>query len=316
MKVETLAGDAASPRTEQRHPAGEGLDDLAPLDILRMMNDEDRVAIDAARAALPELAGLVELAAERVQAGGRVHYFGAGTSGRLAVLDAAELRPTFSLPADVVVAHIAGGAPALTEAIEAAEDSWSGGAEDAAGIGPGDVVIGLAASGGTPYVGGALEQARRSGATTALIACNPSPKLAGLADFLIIADTGPEVLGGSTRLKAGTAEKLLLNGFSTALMIACGRTWRGLMVSVVATNDKLRIRTGRILAEALGVDVETATRLLAEAGGDLKAAIVVGIAHVGLEAARTALENAGGSVARALTALAAAPQPLHHAPTE
>ena len=305
MSAATSNTGEALPRTELRHASGELLDGMSPLEVLGLMNDEDRVAVEAVRAVLPVVARLVEVAAERVRAGGRVHYFGAGTSGRLGVLDAAELRPTFSLPADVVVAHIAGGVTALTEAIEDAEDSWAGGAEAAAGVGPGDVAIGLAASGSTPYVGGALEQARKAGAVTALVTSNPGPRLADLADILVVADTGPEVVAGSTRLKAGTAEKLVLNGFSTALMVALGHTWRGLMVSVVATNSKLRARTGRILAEALGIDVATATGLLAGAEGDLKAAIVTGITGAGLAQARTALAAAKGSVAHALDALQA-----------
>ncbi len=304
MSAEASVEGGSSPRTEQRHPSGERLEAMTALEVLETMNDEDRFAVAAVRVALPQVARLVELATERVLAGGRVHYFGAGTSGRLAVLDAAELRPTYSLPANLVVAHIAGGATALTEAVETAEDSWADGAAEAAEIGPEDVAIGLAASGSTPYVGGALEQARKTGAVTALIACNPAPKLAGLADVLIIADTGSEVVAGSTRLKAGTAEKITLNGFSTALMIALGRTWRGLMVSVVATNDKLSARTGRILAEALGVDIEVAASRLNEAGGDLKGAIVAGIANVGLEEARAALESSQDSVAGALATLA------------
>lgn len=303
MSVAAAAAGEPAPPTEQRHPVGERLDQMSALDVLSLMNREDRVAVDAVGAALPALARLVEVAVARVADGGRVHYFGAGTSGRLGVLDAAELRPTYSLPAGVVVAHIAGGAAALTEAVEDAEDSWEAGAADADGVGPGDVAIGLAASGSTPYVGGALEQARTVGAVTALVTCNPAPALAALADVLVVADTGPEVVAGSTRLKAGTAEKLVINGFSTALMVALGHTWRGLMVSVVATNAKLRARTARILAEALGVDVGTATRLLAEADGDLKAAIVTGVSGADLTRARTTLAAAGGSVAHALRAL-------------
>lgn len=298
----SVAGDPPPP-TEQRHASGDRLDGMSAIEILRLMNDEDGRAVAAVTAALPAVADLVELAVPRVREGGRVHYFGAGTSGRLGVLDAAELRPTYSLPSGVVIAHIAGGASALTEAIEDAEDSWETGAADAAVVEPGDVVIGLAASGSTPYVGGALERARSVGAATALVACNPDPRLAGLADVVVVADTGPEVVAGSTRLKAGTAEKLVINGFSTALMIALGHTWRGLMVSVVATNAKLRDRTGRILAEALDIDVATARRLLAHADGDLKAAIVTGVAGVDLALARTALASAGGSVAHALTVL-------------
>lgn len=303
MSVAGSAGGPPPPSTEQRHPSGEHLDDMSVIEVLQLMNHEDRVAVEAVARVIPAVARLVELAVVRVRQGGRVHYFGAGTSGRLGVLDAAELVPTYGLADDVVVAHIAGGSAALTRAIEDAEDSWEAGAADASVVGPGDVVIGLAASGGTPYVGGALEQARRVSAATGLVACDPSPRLAGLADVVVAADTGPEVVAGSTRLKAGTAEKLVINGFSTALMIALGHTWRGLMVSVVATNAKLRDRTVRILAEALDVDLATAVDLLARADGDLKAAILTGLTGADLAHARAALAAARGSVAQALTAL-------------
>ena len=300
MAADTRSTPGSHRRTELRHSAGPALDGMTTFDILTLMNDEDAVAVQAARRALVDLAPLVTCAADLIRAGGAVHYFGAGTSGRLGILDASELRPTFNLPEGVVVAHIAGGPSAVTDAIEGAEDSWDEGKEDASQLGRGDMAIGLAASGSTPYVGGALDQARRLGAATALIACNPSPELAPLADVVIVADTGPEVLAGSTRLKAGTAEKILLNGFSTALMIALGQTWGGLMVSVVATNEKLVGRTAWILAETLNVDAETAVALLASADGDLKAAIVSGRANVGLDQARHALEMSHGSVAAAL----------------
>ena len=288
--------------TERRHDASVHLDTLAPVDVLRLLNAEDRVAVDAVEAVLPQLAEVVEIAAERFRRGGNVHYFGAGTSGRLGMLDAAELLPTFNLEPGRVVGHIAGGAEALVQAVEDAEDSQEEGRLAAADVGPDDVAIGLAASGTTPYVGGALAAARRQGAHTVLVSSNPRASLAPLADTDIVLETGPEVVTGSTRLKAATAQKLVLNGFSTALMVALGRTWSNLMVSVVATNGKLRERTVRILQEAADLDATAARALLADADGDLKAAIVAAIAGSGVERARDLLEAHAGSVRDALGA--------------
>src|SRR5699024_4180518 len=222
--------------TEQRNPASSGLDEPDTLGVLQVLNSQDRAVIDAVAAALPQLAALVDLAAERMRRGGRVHYFGGGISGRLGVLGASELLPTFNLEPGRVLGHIAGGQEALVNAVENAEDSASDGRAIGAELGPDDVAIGIAASGSTPYVGGALEAAGRAGAHTVLISNNPYASLAGRADDHIVLDTGPEAITGSTRLKAGTAQKLTLNGFSTALMVALGRTWDNLMVSVVATN--------------------------------------------------------------------------------
>lgn len=289
--------------TERRLDASLDLDLLPAVDVLRLLNEQDRVAVEAVSAALPVLAELVERASERFRAGGRIHYFGAGTSGRLAVLDAAELLPTFNLPADRVIAHMAGGGEALLRAVENAEDSAEDGAAAADGLGPDDVAIGLTASGGTPYVGGALDRARERGALTALVSSNPAAPLAVAAELHVCLDTGPEVLTGSTRLKAGTAEKLVLNGFSTALMVAAGRTWSNLMVSLVATNEKLRGRTVRILREATGLDEAEAERLLAETGGDLKAAIVACLGEVAPDRAAAALDAHEGSVRSALADL-------------
>lgn len=266
--------DRALPPTERRLEASAELDAMSTRERLALLTAESRVAVDAVEAALPQLAELVDAAAERMRRGGTVHYVGAGTSGRLGVLDASELLPTFHLEPGRVVGHIAGGSAALVSAVEDAEDSAGEGRAVVAGLGPDDVVIGIAASGSTPYVGGALEAAGAAGAVTALISSNPAASLAGIADIHVLLDTGPEVVTGSTRLKAGTAQKLALNGFSTATMIALGRTWQNLMVSVVATNAKLRERTVRILAEALGIDTEDARARLEASDGDLKAAIV------------------------------------------
>jgi N-acetylmuramic acid 6-phosphate etherase len=234
-----------------------------------------------------------------------VHYFGAGTSGRLAVLDAAELLPTFNAPEGLFVAHHAGGPEALLRAVENVEDDADAGRRDAATVGARDVAVGLTASGRTPYVGGALEQARAAGATTALVTANPQAELAAYADHLIAANTGPEVLTGSTRLKAGTAQKLVLNAFSTSVMIRLGRTWSNLMVDVVATNAKLRGRVVRILQDASGVDEETARAALQSADGELKPALLAMLAGTDATAARAALAANHGSVARALAALGA-----------
>lgn len=288
------------PATERRNPRSTDLDSMSSLQVLRLMNSEDAVAVAAVGAALEPLADLVDRAVALVRAGGTVHYVGAGTSGRLGVLDAAELRPTFSLPEGVVTAHLAGGDRALVHAVEGGEDSAEDGAAVAAGLGPADLLVGLTASGTTPYVRGALAAARGRGATTGLLTNNPASPLAEFADVLVPLDTGPEVLTGSTRLKAGTAEKIALNGFSTALMVGLGRTWSNLMVSVVATNTKLRARTVRILTEATGLPADRARAALEAADGDLRVALVATLAECAPPAAREALDGGGGDVRAAV----------------
>jgi N-acetylmuramic acid 6-phosphate etherase len=268
-----------------------------------MVNQEDTGVPTAVAAVIPELAQAVDAAVTAIESGGRVHYFGAGTSGRLAVLDAAELRPTFDTPDDLVVAHHAGGFQALLRAVENVEDSEEFGATDAAEVTRHDVVIGLAASGSTPYVAGALRAARDAGATTVLVTANPQAPLRSLADIVIAADTGPEVIAGSTRLKAGTAQKLILNSFSTTLMIKLGRTWSNLMVDMVATNNKLRQRMLRILAEATGADETSCRDALEAAEGELKPALVHLLTGVDVAEARVALEAADGRVAAAIERL-------------
>lgn len=290
------------PSTERRRPATGHLDELSTLELLHVFNDADAEVTSAVRAALPSLSILVEQTVAALDAGGSVHYFGAGTSGRLAVLDAAELLPTFNLDPGVFVAHLAGGDEAMRRAIEGSEDSEAAGAAEAHQLDQGDVAIGIAASGTTPYVHGALEAARDRGARTALITSNPAVP-AESADIIVVADTGAEVLTGSTRLKAGTATKLLLNSFSTAVMVQRGYVWSNLMVSVVATNHKLRERSVRILAEATEIPLETARERLMTADGDLKAALVSELGSVSLERARGALRSASGAVRRALASL-------------
>ena len=298
---------SVSAPTEQRHPDTAGIDTEDTLGILRRINADDALVAPAVAETLPELALLVDRAVEAVRAGGVIHYFGAGTSGRLAVLDAAELLPTFNTPEGLVVAHHAGGPEALLRAVENVEDDDVQGRADAAEVRPGDIVIGLTASGRTPYVGGALARAREVGAVTALVTSNPDAELAPLADVLIAPNTGPEVLTGSTRLKAGTAQKLVLNAFSTTLMIRLGRTWSNLMVDVVATNAKLRGRVVRILQEASGADETTARTALDAADGELKPALLSLLADIDTATARAALAAADGSVAVALKTTSAPP---------
>lgn len=298
-----VAHGSRVPATETRLPSSLGLDAMSTLELLQLMNDQDMVAVEAVGAVLPEVAELAELGARCLRDGGRIHYFGAGTSGRLGVLDAAELLPTFNLEPDIVVAHIAGGAEALTRAIENSEDSEEDGAAAAITLGPLDLAIGLTASGNTPYVGGALRQARYAGASTALVSCNVDASLAPLADRHIVLNTGAEVITGSTRLKAGSAEKMLLNGFSTAVMVAHGRTWSNLMVSVVATNEKLRRRTVRILLEATELSEKEGLALLEATGGDLRVALVAFLGDRSPEEAKEALAAARNSVRDALSQL-------------
>lgn len=288
--------------TERRNPRTHGIDTAGTLGVLRMLNDEDAYVPGAVAAVLPDLARAVDLAVERVRAGGRVHYFGAGTSGRLGVLDAAELLPTFSSPPDLVVAHHAGGAQALLRAVEDVEDSRELGAADAADVTAQDVVLGLTASGRTPYVDGALTTARERGAATVLVTADPDSSLARLADVLIAPVTGAEAVTGSTRLKAGSAQKLVLNGFSTALMIRLGRTWSNLMVDVVATNAKLRARTVHLLGQATGRDEASCRQALEACDGDLKTALVHLLTGTAPRGARAMLEAHGGHVAAAVSA--------------
>lgn len=296
---------SVSAPTEERHPGSTSIDTVATLDILRLLNDDDAKVAPAVAEVLPELALLVDRAVEAIRGGGTVHYFGAGTSGRLAVLDAAELLPTFNAPDGLFVAHHAGGLGALLKAVENVEDDEQAGRVEASSVRPGDIVVGLTASGRTPYVGGALQQAREAGAVTALVTSNPGAELAAYADHLLAVSTGPEVLTGSTRLKAGTAQKLVLNSFSTAVMVRLGRTWSNLMVDLVATNAKLRGRVVRILQEASGATQDEARAALDSAGGELKPALLAMLARTDATTARAAIAAHDGSVAQALTALTA-----------
>ncbi|NIH78101.1 N-acetylmuramic acid 6-phosphate etherase [Amycolatopsis viridis] len=291
--------------TEQRNPRTTEIDRMPTLGILTLINDEDRRVPDAVAKVLPELADAVDHAVAALSTGHRVHYVGAGTSGRLATLDAAELVPTYNVPADWFVAHHAGGDRALREAVENAEDdATAGGAEMSASVRAGDFVLGLTASGRTPFVLGALQEAGRLGAKTGLVSGNPRLARPAGVDVFIAVDTGPEVIAGSTRMKAGSAQKILLTAFSTATMIKLGRTYSNLMVSLRATNAKLRGRTLRILSEATGADEQEAAHALAEADGDLKVALVHLLSGVDSATAAEMLAANGGHVREALLACA------------
>ncbi|MFD7262359.1 N-acetylmuramic acid 6-phosphate etherase [Streptomyces sp. NPDC059874] len=291
------------PPTERRNPATICIDRLPTHELLRAINAEDARVPAAVAAALPMLAIAVDAAVAALRAGGRVHYVGAGSSGRYAVLDAAELAPTYGLEPGRIVAHLAGGSTALAHAVEDAEDDEAAGRRALAQVTARDVVLGLAASGRTPYVAGALAAAREVGATTVLVSCNPDAPLARIADLHVCTDTGPEVITGSTRMKAGSAQKLVLHGFSTAVMVRFGRTWSNLMTDLAATNAKLADRELTLLAQATGADPGTCRAVLEEAGGELKTALVALLTGTGPQEARTALAAHGKEVRAAVAAL-------------
>lgn len=289
----------ASP-TEERNPRTADIDVVPTLELLQRINDEDATVPGAVRAALPQLAELVDVTVARLGAGGHVHYFGAGSSGRLGLLDAAEIPPTFGVGPDLFVAHLAGGDAAVRRAQEGAEDDEAQGALEAEDVTASDVVVGLASSGYTAYVGGALRQTRAVGAHTALVTSNPAAPLASLVDTLVCVQTGPEAITGSTRLKSATAQKLVLNAFSTAVMVRAGRTWSNLMIDLVPSNAKLRGRVLRLLSQATGEDEATCETALGRADQEPKTALVALLSGVGPERARAALTAAGGRVALAL----------------
>lgn len=300
--------------TEARNPATVNIDLVPTLEMVRMINAEDRRIPEAVAEELPHVAAAIDAIAERMQAGGRLIYIGAGTSGRLGVLDASECPPTFGTPPELVVALIAGGTRAITTAVEGAEDDAAAGAQDIAAlnVGPQDSVVGIAASGRTPYVLGGLAEARRRGALTIGLACTHTAELEALVTVAITPIVGPEVISGSTRLKAGTAQKMVLNMLSTGVMIRLGKTFSNLMVDVQPTNAKLRERAWRIVREACAsmgqeLSAEATWTLLDRCNGEVKTAIVVGLTGVSPDEARARLREARGSVRRALTQEKAAP---------
>jgi N-acetylmuramic acid 6-phosphate etherase len=289
--------------TEHRNPRSADIDLASPLEIVELISAEDRTVADAVATQKRQIAQAVSFAEDAFRRDGRLVYAGAGTSGRLGVLDASECPPTFGVDFEMVRGLIAGGYDALLRAQEGAEDSPEGGARDvdALGLGPRDFLVGIAASGGTPYVRGALTRAREVGARTAIVACTPPPKdVLAVADVAIVPITGPEVVTGSTRMKAGTATKLVLNMISTGAMIRIGKTYGNLMVDLRATNAKLRDRSERIIVEVTGVDRAGAKRLLADAGDSVKLAIVMHALGADRVSAAEALEKAGGVVRRVI----------------
>jgi N-acetylmuramic acid 6-phosphate etherase len=289
--------DLARLPTERANPATRDIDRLDTLSILDRLNHEDQSVAPAVATALPAIAQAVDLAYERWQHGGRVVLFGAGTSGRLAALDAAELGPTFGVPADRYLARIAGGPSAFLSAAEGAEDDALAGMAAADDLTPLDVAFGVAASGRTPWVIGALGRAREREAATIGLACVPQPALGSVVDVSIVVDTGPEPISGSTRMKAGTAQKLVLNAFSSTLMIRLGKVYGNLMVDVRATNAKLRQRAVRLVLEACpndDVDPAAAEHVLAAADYDVKTAIVSLRLHIPPAEARDRLQQADG----------------------
>lgn len=290
--------DLSALTTERRNPSTMSLDTFSPLEIAEAMSREDLRAVEAVRAVLPQVATAIEWAAESLRGGGRIIYMGAGTSGRLGVLDAVECPPTFGVTPDVVVGLVAGGRSAFGVAEEGAEDSDEAGRSDLLRVcvSERDLVIGLAASGRTPYVIGGLELARETGCRTVAVACNADSLIGRHAALAIEPVTGPEALTGSTRLKAGTAQKLVLNMISTGAMTLVGKVYENLMVDVRQTNEKLRARAVSIVQEACGCDEVRAQTTLSAAEGNVKVAIVMGLLGCDANAARQALDSSGGSV--------------------
>jgi N-acetylmuramic acid 6-phosphate etherase len=287
--------------TEQRNPTSQGIDELDALGIVDLINAEDRMVAEAVGEEREAIARALELAEAAFRAGGRLIYVGAGTSGRLGVLDAAEMPPTYGTDPEMVRGIIAGGYEALIRSQEGAEDYPEAGAAaiDELGVGPDDFVLGIATSGTTPYVHGAVDRALERGARTGFLMCTyPPPELVDRLDVVIAPLVGPEVITGSTRMKAGTATKLVLNTITTGAMVRLGKVYGNLMVDLQVTCEKLRDRGERILQGMLEIDRAAAAGLLDDAGGHVKTALVMGRLDVGAEEARRRLDAEGGVIAR------------------
>jgi N-acetylmuramic acid 6-phosphate etherase len=301
-----MADDAkrwiASSATEERNPRTVGIDLLPPEEIAAAILAEDAMVAPIVALEAPVIGRLATIFADRLQTGGRLLYTGAGTSGRLGVLDAAECPPTYGTDPNQIIGLIAGGSSALTRSIEGAEDDPGQGAADIAAhnVSDRDVVLGIAASGRTPYVIGAVAEARQRGAVVAGLACTRPSPLESAVDLMIAPVVGPEVVTGSTRMKAGTAQKLVLNTLTTTVMILLGKTFGNLMVDVQPTNEKLRYRAARIVAMATGLAEAEAAALLDQAGSDPKVAIVMALADVDVEEAGQRLNISGGRVRQAI----------------
>lgn len=298
MTVENLSGLM----TETSDPRYAELDRMSVAELARTMNEADATVPAAVERALPQIVPAIEAAAERMSRGGRLIYVGAGTPGRIGVLDASECPPTFSTPPELVFAIMAGGPGAIVNPVEGAEDDADAGAAaiDQAAIGPLDTVIGIASSGRTPYVVAAVRRARERGALTVGLSCNSGTELSAAADHGIEVEVGPEVLTGSTRLKSGTAQKLVLNMFSTIVMVRQGKVYGNLMVDVKATNHKLRERAIRMVRTIADVDRDAAIRALDEAGYDVKVAAIMIRRGEDLAAATTRITAADGRLRTAL----------------
>lgn len=290
--------------TEQRNPKTMELDSFSPIEIARVMNEENTNVIKAIDEVLPQVASAIEWAGEALNAGGRIIYMGAGTSGRLGVLDAVECPPTFGVSYDTVVGLIAGGEGAFVKAAEGAEDNAEAGAADLAALEleSRDIVIGIAASGRTPYVIGGLRYANEAGCRTVAIACNKDSAVGAEAQLAIEPVTGPEVLTGSTRLKAGTAQKLVLNMISTGSMVAAGKVYQNLMVDVKQSNEKLRVRAQNIVMMATECTREQAAEALEACHHHVKGAIAMLLLDCDATAAEAALDEAHGHVRAAVEA--------------
>lgn len=293
------------PPTEQENPRTREIASRSSIEIVRMMNEEDAAVAQAVSQVLPEVARAVEGIVERLRAGGRLFYIGTGTSGRLGVLDASECPPTFGVKPELVQGIIAGGYEALYRAVEASEDDGEAGAADLSerGFAGGDALVGIAASGRTPYTVGAVEHARASGAFTVALTCVPDSPITRAAEVSIAPVVGPEVIAGSSRLKAGTAQKMVLNMLSTATMIRLGYVSGNRMSNLQARNVKLRARAVRILRAEAGLDEREAQRALEAGGGDLRVALVMSRTGCSREVAEDALGAAQGVVERAIGAL-------------
>lgn len=288
--------------TEQSHPASEHIDELPTAGILNVINAADAEIPAAVAREIPHIARAVDAIVAALQHGGHLLYIGAGTSGRLGVLDASECPPTFHVGPDLVRGIIAGGEKALTQAMEATEDNPEAGARDLmnSGFGAGDVLVGITASGRTPYVLGAIAKARELGAITCGISCTPDSELSRAVDYPVTPSPGPEILAGSTRMRAGTATKMVLNMISTAVMIRLGHVYGNLMVNVQPANAKLTARAQRIIAKATGVDDVRAAELLERSGLSVPTAIVMGKKNIGRQEAEQLLAQARGRIAEAL----------------
>jgi N-acetylmuramic acid 6-phosphate etherase len=281
--------------SESVHPRADELDSLTTLELVELMHAEDARALEAIDPQLGEIAGAIDGIAERLRSGGRMHYFGAGTSGRIAVLDAIELSATFGIAADIVQAHEGGD--------DEQEDDEHRGRDDAqsSGVGAGDVALGISASGTTGYVVSAIRAAKAAGAMIVALTCTPGSPLGQAADIAIEIETGPEVIAGSTRLKAGTVQKVTLNMISTGVFTGLGHTYRGRMVNVAVTNDKRRARAERLVADLGGTSIELAARALADARGNTKAAILMLRSGISSDEAEELLAAAGGNLKATLT---------------